>query len=83
MDSSVKKFGSKQKCKDFLAFSSQSCSKVRFLIVAAVAAKSLNTKVENLWDSSFSWKLFLTPLLSQNKCLGLTVLCFTWIRLDQ
>ena len=46
-----------------LAFSSQCCSEVRFLIVAAAATNSVsNTKVENLWNSSFSWKLLLTAL---------------------
>ena len=35
---------------------------------SAAATKNLpNTKVEHLWDSSLSWKLFLAPFVKHHK----------------
>ena len=57
MDLSTTFFLVKQKCKEFLVFNS---SEVRFLVGSSSFNKSLTkATVEHLWDSSFSWKLFL------------------------
>ena len=69
---------------EFLAFSSP---EMRFLVdSSSYSNKSLtNAKVEHLWDNSFSWKLFFTPLLPQNKLTGTTERLDSWYctKLDQ
>ena len=63
MDSNMKKFSVKQKCKKFLAFS---FPEVRFLIDSSSCIYRLYT------CSSLSWKLF--SLLPQNKLTATTEL---------
>ena len=46
---------SKQKCKEFLAFSTQSCPEVRFLIDSTSCSNKESFKHQSR-DSSFSWK---------------------------
>jgi len=61
----AKNFGVKQKCKEFLAFSFQSCPEVRFLNEYSSYFKCQSKK---LWDVSFSLENVLDhPLLSQNE----------------
>ena len=60
MDSNARKFLDTQ-MQEFLAFSSP---EMMFLVQSSSCSnkKSSNTKVKHLWDSSFSWKLFVTAL---------------------